>query len=258
MLFTVVLSLLSVALAAPLQRPHPECPLAFVLIGDSTTYSANGWSRGFCASLSNVDAEYCQDEGVSGATTGTTFESGQFDVDLDVIRSFVADGKRTFVTVQFGHNDQKIATPESMGANLTIMVDAIREAGGEPILVTSLTRRNFNSDGTINDILGPWADETKLIAELEHTKMIDLHATSIEYCEARMNELLSPAIGPEAAHRLNGPATTDNTHLNENGIVVFGRMVARLVRSVVPELVLVENDTLDYDLENGLPAYRRM
>jgi hypothetical protein len=56
-----------------------------------------------------------------------------------------------------------------MGANLAIMVDQIRAteqqvgstvAKAEPILVTSLTRRNWFSNGTFDDILQPWADGT--------------------------------------------------------------------------------------------------
>ena len=62
------------------------------------------------------------------------------------------------MTIQFGHNDQKIAPPESMGTNLTLMVQQVRALGAEPVLVTSLTRRTFNADGTIDDTLGPWAD----------------------------------------------------------------------------------------------------
>lgn len=62
------------------------------------------------------------------------------------------------MTIQFGHNDQKIAPPESMAANLTSMVQQIRAIGGEPVLVTSLTRRSFNANGTVADTLGPWAD----------------------------------------------------------------------------------------------------
>ena len=50
------------------------------------------------------------------------------------------------------------APPESMGANLTVMVHDIRAAGGVPVLVTSLTRRNFFANGTVDDTLGPWAN----------------------------------------------------------------------------------------------------
>jgi lysophospholipase L1-like esterase len=61
------------------------------------------------------------------------------------------------VTIQFGHNDMKIGPPESMGANLTSMVKQIRAIGGEPVLVTSLTRRSFDSKGKVSDGLAPWA-----------------------------------------------------------------------------------------------------
>ena len=49
-----------------------------------------------------------------------------------------------------------------MGANLTVMVDQIRASGGVPVLVTSLTRRNFFANGSVNDALGPWADGAPL------------------------------------------------------------------------------------------------
>ena len=61
------------------------------------------------------------------------------------------------VRVIYSHNDQKFAPPESMGRNLTTIVKAIGAVGGEPVLVTSLTRRNFRADGTINDALADWA-----------------------------------------------------------------------------------------------------
>lgn len=54
----------------------------------------------------------------------------------------------------------KIAPASSMAANLTVMVQQVRAIGGEPVLVTSLTRRSFNTDGTVADTLGPWADGT--------------------------------------------------------------------------------------------------
>lgn len=125
------------------------------------------------------------------------------------MRGEVAKGRRTLVTIQFGHNDMKIAPPESMGANLTAMVKQIRSLGAEPVLVTSLTRRTFNSNGTISDALGPWAArkhilsdsspplsplrlrvrlillvlylETILISQQQGTHLLDLHAASIKY-----------------------------------------------------------------------------
>lgn len=87
-------------------------------------------------------------------------------VALAALRGEVAKGRRTLVTIQFGHNDQKIAPASSMAANLTVMVRQVRAAGGEPVLVTSLTRRSFNSNGTVADLLKPWADGTRLTSIL--------------------------------------------------------------------------------------------
>ncbi|KAF4596335.1 hypothetical protein EYR40_007978 [Pleurotus pulmonarius] len=222
---------------------------SFVLVGDSTTANgttpnSGGWGNGFCASL--VEGTACINTAHNGATTGSFVADGFWDVSLSFIRSEVAKQRRTLVTIQFGHNDQKIAPPESMGANMTVMVDTIRSLGAEPVLVTSLTRRSFNSDGTINDQLGPWADETILISQQEQTHLLDLHAKSIEYVEA---------IGPDAAHRLNR-LPDDNTHLNVNGTIVFGRMVADLMAASFPgQLPIVPNPPLTFNITNGIPSF---
>jgi hypothetical protein len=53
----------------------------------------------------------------------------------------------------------KVMTAAAMGANLATFVDEVRAVGAEPILITSLTRRNFNADNvTLNDTLEPWAN----------------------------------------------------------------------------------------------------
>lgn len=171
---------------------------------------------------------------------------GFWNISLAAISAEVAKGRRTLVTIQFGHNDQKIAPPESMGANLTVMVQQVRALGAEPVLITSLTRRNFNADGTVDDTLGPWANETILISQQQKTHLLDLHAASIKYVEA---------IGPDAAHRLNR-LPDDNTHLNINGTIVFGRMVADLLSASFPaQLPIVPNPGLTFNITHGIPSY---
>ncbi|EJD48508.1 SGNH hydrolase [Auricularia subglabra TFB-10046 SS5] len=232
-------------------RAQAGPPLGFVLVGDSTTNNGTqpntgGWSNGFCAALADVPRSACINAAHDGATTGSTIASGQFETALGFVRALVAEGRRTLVTVQFGHNDQKIAPPESMGANLTIMVDAIRAANGEPVLVTSLTRRNFFANGSVNDALEPWAEETLLIASQEGAHALDLHQTSIDYITA---------IGPDAAHRLNR-LPDDNTHLNANGTIVFGRMVAELMSASFPGIVeLTVDEELDFNITHGIPSF---
>jgi len=224
-------------------------PTSFVLIGDSTTANgttpnSGGWGNGFCASLARQTP--CINTAHNGATTGTFVANGFFNISLAAIRGEVANGRRTLVTIQFGHNDMKIAPPESMGTNLTEFVKQIRDAGGEPVLVTSLTRRSFNANGTVADQLGPWANETALIAKQQNTHLLDLHKASITYVEK---------IGPDAAHRLNR-LPDDNTHLNVNGTIVFGRMVADLMKASFPrELPIIPNPRLSFHIAHGIPSF---
>ncbi|KAH0585190.1 hypothetical protein H2248_008442 [Termitomyces sp. 'cryptogamus'] len=230
---------------------------SFVLIGDSTTangttVNSGGWGNGLCGSTitgniaSVVDGTPCINTAKNGATTGTFVQDGYFATSLAAIRDEVGKGHRTLVTLQFGHNDQKIAPPESMAANLTSMVQQIRAAGGEPVLITSLTRRNFYTNGTVSDTLGPWAAATISVAQQQGTHYIDLHQASITYVEA---------IGPDAAWRLNR-SPDDFTHLNVNGTTVFGRMVADLLTASYPgELPIVANTALSYNISHGIASY---
>ncbi|KAK0204899.1 SGNH hydrolase [Desarmillaria ectypa] len=233
-------------------------PISFILIGDSTTANgttpnSGGWGNGFCGSTitstpSSLEPDTpCINTAHNGATTGTFVADGFWNISVTAIKGEVAKGRYTFATIQFGHNDMKIADPESMGANLTIMVQEIRALGAEPILITSLTRRSFRANGTIADTLQPWADETILISEQLGTHLLDLHKASIEYCEA---------IGPDAAHRLNR-LPDDNTHLNVNGTVVFGRMVADLMAASFPpfKLPIIPNPPLTFNITHGIASY---
>ncbi|KAJ9090916.1 hypothetical protein QFC19_009341 [Naganishia cerealis] len=185
---------------------------SFVLIGDSTTNNntvtpnSGGWGNGFCASLQPGIG--CQNFGSNGATTGTIVTRGLYEQAINATKAEVADGKSVFVTLQFGHNDMKIAGPESMAANLTQFVSDIRSIGGHPILLTPLSRRGFKSDNvTINNTLGPWSD--------------------VNYLQL---------LGPDASHLMNR-LPDDNTHLNLGGQELFGsaclltpaRMVADLM-----------------------------
>ncbi|CAA7267025.1 unnamed protein product [Cyclocybe aegerita] len=227
-------------------------PTSFVLVGDSTTANGGGWGNGFCGSTitgniaSLAPGTLCINTARNGTTTGTFVAEGFWDASVAAIKGEVAKGRRTYVTIQFGHNDQKIAPPESMGANLTAMVKQVRALGAEPVLVTSLTRRSFRSNGTVADTLGPWADEMILIAQQQSTHVLDLHVASIKYVEA---------IGPDAAHRLNR-LPEDNTHLNVNGTTVFGRMVADFISASFPgQLPVIPNPTLTFNISHGIASF---
>jgi hypothetical protein len=51
-----------------------------------------------------------------------------------------------------------------MGANLTTFIKETRKLGAYPVLITSVSRRNFvDQTDIIKDTLGPWANGERFI-----------------------------------------------------------------------------------------------
>jgi acetyl esterase len=230
-LFQVVLLSLLPALAGAADAPVPPPP-HIVLVGDSTVNDESGWGLGF--------RQFVND----GATVTNTAQGGRSS------KSFRDEGhwaralalKGDYYLIQFGHNDQPGKGPEretdpatTFTANMARYVEEVRAQGGQPILVTSLTRRIFSkkNPGRIESTLTPWADAVKKVAGEKNVPLIDLHASSIAYCET---------IGPEHTAKFNFPdqaGKNDTTHLRGEGGVVFARLVVEELRKVVPALAPV-------------------
>ncbi|KAG7097321.1 hypothetical protein E1B28_004680 [Marasmius oreades] len=233
-------------------------PTSFILTGDSTTAVPSGWGNGFCGSSTPAIASSletgtpCFNVAVGGATTGSFVNQGHWKTALDLAKAEVAKGRRTLVTIQFGHNDRWVGTPDLLAQHLTPMVQQVKEIKAEPILITSLVVRTFDSTGKkiIEDTLAPYVAATIQVAENEKTHLLDLHEKSLTYCEA---------IGVTAANKFN-PAAGDTTHVNQKGMVVFGRMVADLMNADfgligINLLPIVPNPELSYNITHGIPSY---
>ena len=245
------------ALASPRSAPRATKPPFFLLAGDSTTanQSSNGggWGAGFLNFTLKSPASGIN-YGHNGATTVSFRNGGDWDTVLSQVDSH-KDDYEVFVTIQFGHNDQKSTsgiTLEEYKTNLGQFVEDVSEQGGESILVTPLTRRQFSGDPpTIVENLAEQRSATIEVAKAKDSKYIDLNLASEEYCNA---------IGPEASWKYNLVNATnegDRTHLNAWGSVVFGRLVSDLLvekyGSVFQEWT-VANSTLSEDLGEGIAA----
>lgn len=100
------------------------------------------------------------------------------------------------------------------------MVDQVRSAGGSPILVTSLTRRTFNTTtGKVIENLAPQVIAALEVAKENKAQFIDLNKASTAYINA---------IGQSNADLYN-LASGDRTHLNPSGEKLFGNLVAKLI-----------------------------
>jgi lysophospholipase L1-like esterase len=134
----ILLSTLQTTLALPLLSSDPSKPPFFILVGDSTTAplqawkdgkppGGGGWGDGFLATLSPPAGGV--NLGHNGQTTVSYRQKGFW---TEVVREVEKrrGGNEVFVTVQFGHNDQKadkgISTAQ-FEANLEKMVKELRE-----------------------------------------------------------------------------------------------------------------------------------
>ncbi|KAI9648159.1 hypothetical protein NHQ30_002791 [Ciborinia camelliae] len=203
-------------------------PPAFILAGDSTTAVQNagktggGWGDGFISTLFNGAGGI--NYGHNGATTASFVAGGDWAKVLAAVAEYKS-AYTTFVTIQFGHNDQKATsnvTLEEYSTNLENMVEDVKTAGGTPILVTPLTRRSF-SNGAVADSLGTQRNLTIAVANTTGSYYIDLNRASSTYVNA---------IGATDAATYN-LKPTDFTHLNTEGSMVFGNIVSGLIGAAI-------------------------
>jgi len=204
----------------------PTHKLKIVLVGDSTVNDQGGWGYGF-KQFVTPDVEV-----INTAANGRSS------------KSFIGEGKWTnalalkgdYYFIQFGHNDEpgKGPTRETDPATtypeyLKKYVAETRAIGAKPILVTSLTRRSFDTDGKLKPNLMPYVEAMKKVAAEENVPLIDLHTSSVALCEK---------LGPDETAKFNPTVKDkpDTTHLKGEARVVFAKLVVDELRVKVPEL----------------------
>jgi len=152
-------------------------------------------------------------------------------------------------------------------ANLQRYVTDVRAAGGIPVLVTPLARREFK-DGKQQNTLEPWAAAARRVAQEMTVPIADLNADSVtliqkmgpveattlamtaplisELAAARTGTTLPPrpaseARVPDIAARPDGPRGRivrkfDYTHLGDAGAEEFAQVIANELAVAIPEL----------------------
>lgn len=177
--------LLAAALAWPAMAAEPAAVtpprmVKIILIGDSTVAVQGGWGPSFCGSHV-TSAVACINMAKGGRSTGNYRAEGSWDIAVPEMRP---NGfAKSYVLIQFGHNDQPGKPGRSTDlateypANLRRYIADVQAQGAVPVLVTPLTRRQFK-DGQLLDDLGPWADAMRAVAKETGVFLLDLHARS--------------------------------------------------------------------------------
>jgi lysophospholipase L1-like esterase len=207
-------------------------PVKIVLVGDSTVNAGGGWGRGFCAVMTpNVT---CVNEALNGRSSKSFLDEGAWAKAL-------AD-KGDYYLIQFGHNDMKGKGPEretdpetTFAANIRRYIRDARAIGAVPVVVTSLSRRNYR-DGVLVQDLRDYSAAARRVGMEEDVTVIDLNSMSVKLLEGMTQEQADEfdATGHADERAENKKSVVDRTHLNAKGQALFGRMVAdTLVRTQV-------------------------
>jgi lysophospholipase L1-like esterase len=221
------------------QQPSSESAnpshVKVVLIGDSTVATGGGWGPGFCVHMK--PGNECLDLAVNGSSTKSFLDKGLWD------KALAEHGQYYFI--QFGHNDQKDipflhTDPQTtFKQNLHRFINDVRNIGGTPILVTSLSRRNYDGTTLIIDPLHDYAAATREQAAQDHVPVIDLYRMSVAMLTPMTQEQADrydANVHPDAKAEGATPTKPDRTHLNDLGKATFGDMVARAAYRQIPDL----------------------
>jgi pectinesterase len=217
--------------AAP-ESTQPAKAVRIVLVGDSTVTEKSGWGLGFKKLVADdVEVINCS---AGGRSSKSYRDEGKWTDALTKIQ------RGDYVLIQFGHNDCPGKGPEretdpktTFRENMARYVDEARAAGGKPVLVTSLTRRKFNDDGTIRpDDLAHFAEGTRAVAADKNVPLIELYDRSVELCNQIGDEVMRGYEAPAAENK----GKRDITHVNAKGSDLFARLVVDELKKAVPEL----------------------
>ena len=175
------------------------------------------------------------------AESGLALRSFESQKRLQKILSMMKKGDYLFI--QFGHNDQKDKRPDSgpfttYKANLVRFVEAAREKGGIPVLVTPMERRRFEENGEQPATLADYAEAARQVAAEQMVPLIDLNAMSVKLYAAlgAKNSTKAFVFYPANTYPGQTKALKDNTHHSTYGGYELARCVVEGIKANVPEL----------------------
>lgn len=177
---------------------------------------------------------------VNGRSTRSFIDQGLWDNVYEKLK------KGDYVFIQFGHNDQKAndstryTNPHTTYRhNLMRFVTEALQKGANPVLFSSIVRRNFNEQGTLVNTHGEYPMETCLVAEAMDVPFVDL-----QY----LTEQLEESYGVEGSKKLHlhfepgevsyyPEGKNDDTHLSKLGATEVAKLVVNELKNKVPNLV---------------------
>lgn len=162
----------------------------------------------------------------SGLTLGSFLGSKRLEKVLSVMKP------GDYLFIEFGHNDQKDKGPndgawKSYTERLKLFISEAKNKGGIPVVVTSTTRRSFDSTGKIANSLGDFPAAARKVAQDENVALIDLNAKTMELFNAMgpVNSMKAYVHYPANSYPGQTKALADNTHFNPYGAYEIAKCI---------------------------------
>ena len=220
----------------------PGKKITIWLIGDSTmsiketkAYPETGWGMPFVFFWdSSVTVD---NRAMNGRSTRTFMEEKRWEPVVSNMR------EGDYVFIQFGHNDEvpskkSYVTEKDFKANLIKYITDTRNKKANPVLITPVARRKFDSTGHIQETHAVYAQIVRDVARENNVPLIDLSEKS---------KALYQQLGPGASKYLfnylsagehpNYPeGRKDDTHFSELGARKIAEIVLKEVKNILPDL----------------------
>ena len=230
----VPIFILFLAVTGPAQKTQ----VTIFMAGDSTMAikqpdkrPETGWGEMFAKYFKNGTVRI-ENRAMNGRSTKTFISEGRWQSIIDDLKT------GDYVLIQFGHNDEskdkgeRYTPPADYRNNLIRFIADVKAKGGNPVLLTPVMRRKFDSSGNLVDTHGEYPDLVRAVANEHNVPLIDMH---------RDSEVLIKGYGVEGSRKLflqlqpgenaNYPkGIEDNTHFNPIGADEIAKLAVKGIK----------------------------
>jgi len=230
----VPIFILFLAVTGPAQKTQ----VTIFMAGDSTMAikqpdkrPETGWGEMFAKYFKNGTVRI-ENRAINGRSTKTFISEGRWQSIIDDLKT------GDYVLIQFGHNDEskdkgeRYTPPADYRNNLIRFIADVKAKGGNPVLLTPVMRRKFDSSGNLVDTHGEYPDLVRAVANEHNVPLIDMH---------RDSEVLIKGYGVEGSRKLflqlqpgenaNYPkGIEDNTHFNPIGADEMAKLAVKGIK----------------------------
>ena len=148
-----------------------------------------------------------------------------------------------YVLIQFGHNDEvptkaNATTEPEFRNNLTVFISEARSKKINPVLLTPVARRKFDSTGKIVGTHDVYSQIIRDVAAKENVPLIDMDKKGQQLYQqmgVEHSKLLFLQLKP-GEHPNHPEGKEDNTHFSELGARLIAQIVLKEIKEQIPEL----------------------